>query len=97
LTETVFWDEENKMVAKSLLKVNIEQLLERAGRLTNLKWPREVIEVTLEPKLNILCIRFRKPGQAELGEPIHPKIHVFRDKDTKEITAVELMDIDEQP
>ena len=83
------------MVATSLLKVNIEGLLERAEKLANIRWPREVIEVSLEPKLNILCIRFRKPGQAELGEPIHPKIHVFRDRDTGEVTAVELMDPDE--
>lgn len=81
----------------SLLKLNIERLLERAGRLTSIEWPREVIEVGLEPKLNLLCIRFRKPVEAELGEPVHPKIHVFRDRDTGEITAVELMDPNEPP
>lgn len=85
------------MVATSLLKLNIGGLLERAGELTDIEWPGEVIEVGLEPKLNLLCIRFRRPVAAELGEPVHPKIHVFRDRDTGETTAVELMDPNEPP
>lgn len=82
------------MVTTSLLKLNVEKLLVRAESLTDVKFPRDIIEVTLEPKLNMLCIRFKKPSKAEFGEPLHPRIHLFTDKDTKEITAVEIIDLD---
>lgn len=82
------------MVTTSLLKLNVEELLVRVESLTDVKFPRDVIEVTLEPKLNMLCIRFKKPSKAEFGEPIYPGIHLFSDKDTKEITAIEMIDLD---
>ena len=56
--------------------------------------PAEVVEVTLEPKLNTLCIRFRKPTDGELGEPTHPQVHLFRDVATNQVTAVEILEID---
>jgi hypothetical protein len=83
------------VVTSSLLKLDIDQLLEKVERLTGTKLSREVVEVTLEPSLNTLCVRFKKPAGAELGEPAHPQIHIFRDRDTDEITAVELIDVDE--
>jgi len=82
------------VVTSSLLKLDIDGLLEKAERLTGTKLPREVVEVTLEPSLNTLCIQFRKPVVGELGEPGYPQIHLFRDRDTDEITAIELLDID---
>jgi hypothetical protein len=82
------------MVTTSLLKLNVGELLMRVESLTGVKFPRDIIEVSLEPKLNMLCIRFRKPGKAEFGEPLHPGIHLYTDKDTKEITAVEIIDLD---
>ena len=82
------------MVATSLLGLNIGELLVKVEKLTGLKFPRDIIEVSLEPKLNMLCIRFRKPSKAELGEPLHSGIHLYTDKDTKEITAVEIIDLD---
>lgn len=82
------------MVTTSLLKLNVEELLLRVESLSDVKFPRDIIEVTLEPKLKMLCIRFKKPSKAEFGEPLHPKIHLFTDKDTKEITAVEIIDLD---
>jgi len=63
-------------------------------KLTGVKFSRDIIEVSLEPKLKMLCIRFKKPGKAELGEPLYPGIHLYTDKDTKEITAVEIIDLD---
>lgn len=81
------------MVATSLLGLDIGELLVKVEKLTGLKFPRDIIEVSLEPKLNMLCIRFKKPSKTELGEPIHPGIHLFSDKDTKEITAVELTEL----
>ena len=55
------------MVVTSLLKIDMEGLLERAEKLANIRCPREVIEVSLEPRLNLLYIRFRKPDRSELG------------------------------
>jgi hypothetical protein len=37
-------------------------------------------------------LRFREPKELELGEPLHPKIHLYRDKDTGEVTAIEIID-----
>jgi len=53
------------------------------------------VEVTLEPSLNMLCVRFKKPVGGELGEPAYPRIHLFKDKCTDEITAIELSNMDE--
>jgi hypothetical protein len=72
-------------------------LLRRAELLAGTKFPREVVEVTLEPKLNTLCVRFRKASDGEFGEPAHPQVHLFKDKATNELTAVELLEIDKFP
>lgn len=82
------------MVTASLLKLDIGELLVKVEKLTRVKFPRDIIEVSLEPKLNMLCIRFKKPSKAEFGEPLHSGIHLYTDKDTKEITAVEIIDLD---
>jgi len=83
------------VVTSSLLELDIDGLLKKVERLTGTKLPREVVEVTLEPSLNTLCVRFKKPAGGELGEPAHPRIHLFKDRGTDEITAVELLDMDE--
>lgn len=83
------------MATSSLLGLDIQRLLRRAEHLAGIKLPKEVIEVTLEPKLDTLCVRFKKPSDGELGEPSHPQVHLFRDKTNHEITAVELLEIDE--
>jgi hypothetical protein len=70
-------------------------LLEKVERLVGTKLPREVIEVTLEARINRLCIRFKKATSGELGEPIHPQIHLFKDRESNDISAVELLDVDE--
>lgn len=82
------------MVTTSLLKLNMDEILGKVERLTGVEFPRDVIEVSLEPELKVLCIRFRKPSQAEFGEPLRCGIHVYTDKDTKEIAAVEITDLD---
>ncbi len=83
------------MATSSLLDLDIQRMLRRAERLAGSKLPSEVVEGTLEPVLNTLCIRFKKPSRGELGEPVHPRVHVFRDTETNDITAVELLEIDE--
>lgn len=65
------------MVAASLLELNVNTILAKVERSARVKLPRDVIEVSLEPKLKMLCIRFRKPVKAEFGEPIHPGIRFW--------------------
>jgi hypothetical protein len=83
------------VATSSLLKLDVDGLLGKVEHLTGIKLPREVVEITLEPSLNTLCVRFKKPTVGELGEPAYPRIHLFREKRTDEITAVELVEMDE--
>lgn len=85
------------MATTSLLGLDIQRLLRTAERLTGTKLPRDVVEVTLETELNKLCIRFRKPFNGELGEPAHPHVHLFRDRVTRRVSAVELLEINRFP
>jgi len=59
------------------------------------KLPEEVIEASIVPGEGVLHLRFREPKELELGEPLHPKIHLYRDKDTGEVTAIEIIDPEE--
>ncbi len=83
------------MATSSLLDLDIQRLLRKAEGLTGTKLPKDVVEVTLEPRLNMLCIRFKKPTDGELGAPAHPQIHIFKEERTDEITALEFLEIDE--
>lgn len=82
------------MATASLLGIDIDGILAKVEKLTPIKLPRDVIEVSLEPKLKVLCIRFKKPTKLELAEPIHSGIHLFTDRDTEEITALEITDLE---
>ena len=82
------------MVTTSLLELDIDEILSEVQKLTGHKLPKDVIEVSLEPKLKMLCVRFKRPTKAELGEPLKPGIHLFTDKDTDEITAIEIIDLE---
>ncbi len=81
------------MVVTSLLDIDLEQILRYVEKVCGIKLPRRVIEVSLVEKYSILHVRFKKPKEYELGEPIHPLIHLFRDSETEEITALEIIDI----
>lgn len=80
------------MVTTSLLELDVEGILRKVERLTGAEFPKDVVEVSLEPQLKMLCVRFKKPSKAEFGEPLRHGIHLFTDRDTDEITAVELID-----
>jgi hypothetical protein len=45
-------------------------------------------------KLPRTLILSRAPVKAELGEPLRHGIHLFTDRDTEEITAVEIVDLE---
>jgi hypothetical protein len=80
------------MGATSLLDLNVKQILSKTEELVGLKLPKEVIETSIVPGEGVLHVRFKEPKEAELGEPLHPRIHLYRDKDTGEITALEIID-----
>jgi hypothetical protein len=67
-------------------------VIEKVERLTGIRLPRRIIEVSLVPGENVLHIRFEEP---EEGEPIHPLVHLYRDRRTGRITAVEVIGLDE--
>jgi hypothetical protein len=83
------------MGAASLLSLDLKQVLSRVETLTGVKLPGEVIEASIVPGEAVLHLRFREPKGLELGEPLHPKIHLYRDKDTGEVTAIEIIDPEE--
>jgi hypothetical protein len=78
----------------SLLDFDVDEVLVKVEKLTCVKFPRGVIGVSLEPELKVLCIRFKKPVEVELAEPIRPGIHLFTDRDTEEITSLEITDLE---
>lgn len=75
----------------SLLELNVKKIILNVERLIGIGIPRNVIEISILPKEQILYVRFSEPKNSELGEPIHPLIHIFRDERTKEITAMEII------
>ncbi|MBO3842738.1 MAG: hypothetical protein FGF48_10055 [Candidatus Brockarchaeota archaeon] len=79
------------MGTTSLLDLDVKQILSKTQELTGVKLPMEIIEISIVPAEDILHIRFKEPKEAELGEPLHPKIHLYRDKDTEEVTALEII------
>ena len=83
------------MAATSLLDVDMRRVLEVVEELGGVSLPRRVIEASLLPDEGVLHVRFEEPRGAELGEPIHPLIHIFRDAETGRITAIEIIDLDE--
>lgn len=82
------------MVTASLLDLDVDEVLVQVESYTRVKLPRVVIEVSLEPNLKMLCIRFKKPTKTELGEPFGAGIHLFTDSETDEVTALEVIDLD---
>jgi hypothetical protein len=93
-SKNVYSDEKEKMVTSSLVELNIGALLGKVEQTGHLKLPKKVIEVTLEPDLDMLCIRFVKPSKAELGEPLGSGIQIYRDMGTRKVTAVEIVNFE---
>jgi hypothetical protein len=75
--------------------MNVKQILSKIETLTGIKLPVEVIETSIVPGECVLHVRFKEPKELELGEPLHPRIHLYRDKDTEEITALEVINPEE--
>ena len=82
------------MAITSLLEIDLCRVLRVVSDLCKIKLPSKVIELSLAPSSGILHIRFKEPKKAELGEPLHPLIHIFRNEEIEEITALEIINIE---
>lgn len=81
---------------KTLLDLNVKSLLKGLEDAYGMKLPEEVVEISLVR--NVLHVRFSYPKGAEVEvEPLQLKIPVFlfRDCETGEVTAIEVLDVDE--
>jgi hypothetical protein len=82
---------------ESLLEIDLEKLLLNIGSRCNIKLPRKVIEAYLDVDHDMLFIRFKEPGNTEVGEPLKMKAiaTLFIEEETNEITALEIIGISE--
>ncbi len=81
---------------KTLLDLNVKSLLKGLESTYGAKLPEEVIEISLVR--NVLHVRFSYPKGAEVEvEPLQLKtpVFLFRDCETGEVTAIEVLDVDE--
>ncbi|MCR6668691.1 MAG: hypothetical protein NDF51_01695 [archaeon YNP-WB-040] len=79
-----------------LMDLNVKSLLKGLENAYGVKLPEEVIEISLVR--NVLHVRFSYPKGAEVEvEPLQLKtpVFLFRDCETGEITAIEVLDVDE--
>jgi hypothetical protein len=81
------------MAITSLLDIELRSLIEGIERACRIILPRKVTEAYLDSKAEILHIRFSEPKRMECGEPLPLKtlVTIFRDDDTNEITAIEIL------
>ena len=82
--------------SRTLLDIDIKSLLRRLEEASGTRLPKDVIEVSLVR--NVLHVRFSYPRGAEVEvEPLDLKTpaFLFRDSETGDVTAVEVVDVDE--
>ena len=80
--------------ATSLLQLDIEKILALIEKKAGVKLPRRVIEISLSDSL--LHIRFAHPETREAAVeplPLRTPVFLFRDEETGEPTALEILDI----
>jgi len=78
---------------KTLMDLDLRKLLRHVEELCSVELPRRVIEVALVED-SMLYVKFREPRGLEVGEPLHPLIHIFKDSESREISALEIIDLD---
>ncbi|PNV78632.1 MAG: hypothetical protein C0200_00055 [Thermoproteota archaeon] len=83
-------------MVSTLLAINLASLLEALEERTRIKLPTTVIEVSLAE--GVLHIRFSHPKTREADVeplPLKTPAFIFRDEETGEITALEILDLGE--
>jgi len=85
------------MRINSLLDIDLRILIEAIEKKTGVKLPRKVIEAYLDDEHDLLFIRFKEPKKVEVGEPLPTEAitTLFTDEETKEVTALEIIDLSE--
>ena len=85
------------MRISSLLDIDLRILIEAIEKKTGVKLPRKVIEAYLDDEHDLLFIRFKEPKKVEVGEPLPTEAitTLFTDEETKEVTALEIIDLTE--
>ena len=84
------------MAVVSLLDISLKDLLEGIEKEVGVKLPRRIVSVSLNR--GVLHIRFTYPrtGESDVEPlPLKTPTFLFRDEETGEVTALEIMDIDE--
>ena len=86
-----------KSKVSSLLDIDIRSIIEGIEAACDINLPRSVREVYLDPENKLLYIRFQEPKRIETGEPLPLKsmATLFRDEDTDDITAIEILNVEE--
>lgn len=79
------------MEAKNRLKGLALEVIEAVERLTDMKLPRDIMEIIPDDDEGIF-IRFKKPEHFDSGEPIYYGVILFWDGDEDTITALEVLD-----
>jgi hypothetical protein len=83
------------MAVKSLLDIDLKELLRLIEERAGVKLPRDITETYLDPGHDLLFIRFREPRGVEVGEPLPLKTSttLFTEEGTGEVTALETIGI----
>jgi len=84
------------MALISLLDIDLKKLLEELEEKIGEKLPKKVVSISLSE--NILHIRFANPKTRETEVeplPLTTPAFLFKDEKTGEITAIEIINIDE--
>jgi hypothetical protein len=84
------------MAVKTLLDIDLGLLLKKLQQTCNIELPSSVIEASLVR--NVLHIRFSYPNKPETNVeplPLKTPAFLFRDEESGEITAIEIIDIQE--
>jgi len=83
-------------MALTLLDINLRKLLKKLEEKTGEKLPRKIISISLTE--NTLHIRFTYPKNRETDVqplPLKTPTLLFRDQETGETTALEIIDVEE--
>ena len=84
------------MALKSILDIDLKKLVKTIEEKTGEKLPKKVVSISLSE--NVLHIRFAHPQTRETDVeplPLKTPIFLFRDEKTREVTAIEIINIDE--
>jgi len=81
----------NNETSITLPEIDVKKLLYKFERLADIKLPRTIIETSIIPEQDLLYMKFQEPQTTEIGDLLHPDIHIFHDEKTSKTTAIEIL------